>query len=68
MQAHYQPRLRKTPFGDTPVPSESRYLHANFVAAARAEEPAQPAYEIFSLRPAIDGLGSADATKKPPRN
>ena len=65
MQAHQQPRLRKTPFGDTPAPSESRYVRAN---VARAEEPARPAYEIFRLQPAIDGLGDPRSTEKPARN
>lgn len=65
MQTHQQPRLRKTPFGDTPAPSESRYIRAN---VARSEELARPAYEIFRLQPAIDGLGTAHSTEKPARN
>ena len=67
MQAHHQPRLRKTPFGDTPAPSESRYVRANFVAPGRPEEPTRP-YEIFSLQLAIDGLGSANVPEPPARN
>ena len=65
MQAHHQPRLRKTPFGDTPAPSESRYVRANSVASAWGEEPARPVYQFFSLRPAIDGLGTAHSTETP---
>ncbi|MBV8534936.1 MAG: hypothetical protein JO128_05055 [Alphaproteobacteria bacterium] len=68
MQAYHQPRLRKTPFGDLPAPSESRYVRADFVGSRRSEEPGRPSYEIFSLKPAIDGLGSADTAHKPARN
>jgi len=68
MQAHHQPRLRKTPFGDLPAPSEARYVRADFVSPRHPEEPARPAYEIFSLRPAIDGLGRAEPAAKPARN
>jgi len=68
MQAHYQPRLRKTPFGDTPAPSESRYVQAALIAAATRDEPEQPPYEIFRLQPAIDGLGDANARDRQARN
>ena len=68
MQAYHQPRLRKTPFGDLPAPSEARYVRADFVSRRDSEEPVPSAYEIFSLRPAIDGLGSAEPAAKPARN
>jgi hypothetical protein len=68
MQAYHQPRVRKTPFGDLPAPDESRYVRADFVRPERGEDAASAAYEIFSLKPAIDGLGSAAATERPARN
>jgi hypothetical protein len=61
MQTYLQPRLRKTPFGDLPAPSASRYVRATFVRPAQSEELDRPPYEIFSLRAAIDGLGDASA-------
>jgi len=68
MQTIHQPRLRRTPFGDLPAPSESRYVRATFVSAGPSEEPTRAPYEIFGLRPAIDGLGSVTHTKTPARN
>jgi len=66
MQAHHQPRLRKTPFGDTTAPNPSRYARADFTSRVPSDE--RPPYEVFSLQPAIDGLGTAGATEKPARN
>ena len=55
MQAIEQPRLRKTPFGDTPAPTEPRISGDLFNRAGIAD--AGSAYDIFSLMPALDGLG-----------
>ncbi len=68
MQAYHQPRLRRTPFGDLPAPSESRYLRPDFVSPDRSQESAPAPYEIFSLRPAIGRLGSGTATGQPAKN
>ena len=59
MQTYQQPRLRKTPFGELPAPHASRYARATFIASDQPEALERPPYEIFSLRPAIDGLGHA---------
>jgi hypothetical protein len=64
MQTYQQPRLRKTPFGDLPAPNASRYVRSTFIAPGQPEALERPPYEIFSLRPAIDGLGNAEANRR----
>lgn len=56
MQALEHLRIRKTPFGDTPTPTESRYARADFIAHVRPEGTSRSRYEIFSIEAALDGL------------
>ena len=64
MQALEQLRSRKTPFGDTPTPIESRYARADFIAHARPDAAPASRYEIFSLQPALDGLSGSPGTRR----
>ena len=65
MQALEQFRTRKTPFGDTPTPIESRYARTDFIAHERPDAVPDSRYEIFSLQPALDGLGGGSDASAP---